>query len=121
MVPARSSLSSTSRTLTSTRCRWIRWSTRWTGLAEFIAVRDRHPVNPTAGPTSAAAADLDHTISVRTGGTSTRDNLASLVRYWHRLKTFGGWTVTRHHRGWQWTSPRGHTYQTQPYDYRLGP
>jgi hypothetical protein len=90
-------------------------------LAEFIAVRDRHPVNPGAGPTAAAAADIDHTISVRDGGTTIADNLASLVRRWHNLKTHGGWSVTRIDRGWQWTSPRGHTYQTQPYDYRLGP
>jgi hypothetical protein len=90
-------------------------------LAEFIAVRDRHPVNPTAGPTSAAAADLDHTPSVRDGGQTIREHLAATVRYWHRLKTHGGWTVTRHGRGWQWTSPRGHSYTTQPYDYRLGP
>ena len=90
-------------------------------LAEFVAVRDRHPVNPTAGPTSAAAADLDHTRSVATGGTTVRDNLAAITRRWHRLKTHGDWHVARHGRGWAWTSPRGHTYTTQPYDYRLGP
>jgi hypothetical protein len=90
-------------------------------LAEFIAVRDRHPVNPTAGPTAAAAADLDHTPAVRDGGQTIRDHLAAVVRHWHRLKTHGGWTAQRTGRGWTWTSPRGHTYQTQPYDYRLGP
>ena len=90
-------------------------------LAEFIAVRDRHPVNPTAGPTAAAAADLDHAISVADGGLTIRDNLPSVVRHWHRIKTFGGWTITRHHRGWKWTSPRGRSYTTGPYDYRLGP
>src|SRR5207248_8478712 len=87
-----------------------------TRLAEFVAVRDRHPTNPTAGPTAAAAADLDHTRSVADGGATIRDNLTSIVRYWHRLKTHGGWTVQRHHRGWQWTSPRGRTYTTGPYD-----
>ena len=90
-------------------------------LAEFIAVRDRHPVNPTAGPTAAAAADLDHAISVADGGLTIRDNLPSVVRHWHRIKTFGGWTVTRNGRGWKWTSPRGRSYTTGPYDYRLGP
>ena len=90
-------------------------------LAEFIAVRDRHPTSPTAGPTAAAAADNDHVVAFDDGGPTTRDNLTSPTRRWHNLKTHGGWTVTRHGRGWQWTSPRGRTYQTQPYDYRLGP
>ena len=90
-------------------------------VAEFVAARDRHPTNPAAGPTSAAAADVDHTVSVRDGGRTTRDNLASLVRRWHRLKTFGGWTVKRVGRHWEWTSPRGRVYRTRPYDYRLGP
>jgi hypothetical protein len=92
-----------------------------TRLAEFVAVRDRHPVNPTAGPTAAAAADLDHTQPYGRGGQTVRDGLASTTRRWHRLKTHGGWHVQRHGRGWAWTSPRGHTYTTQPYDYRLGP
>jgi hypothetical protein len=76
---------------------------------------------PTAGPTAAAAADLDHTISVHDGGTTTRTNLASTVRRWHRLKTHAGWTVTRANHGWTWTSPHGRSYQTHPYDWRLGP
>ena len=45
-------------------------------------------------------------------------NLTALTRRWHILKTHSGWTVTRHDRGWQWTSPTGRTYTTQPYDYR---
>jgi hypothetical protein len=87
-------------------------------LAEFVALRDRHPTNPTAGPTAASAGDLDHTLSRATGGLTTRDNLTALTRRWHLLKTHGGWTVTRHDRGWTWTSPTGRTHTTQPYDYR---
>jgi hypothetical protein len=74
-----------------------------------------------AGPSAAAAADLDHAHSVRDGGLTIRDNLTCVVRHWHRIKTFSAWTLTRHGRGWQWTSPTGRTYQTGPYDYRLGP
>ena len=92
-----------------------------TALAEFVALRDRHPTNPTAGPTSAAAADVDHTVAFGAGGRTMRDNLASVSRRWHLLKTHAGWTVTRTATGWTWTSPRGRTYETQPYDYRLGP
>ena len=88
-------------------------------LAEFVALRDRHPTHPTAGPSSAAAADLDHTISRATGGLTVRDNLTALGRRWHILRTHGRWTYQRLGRGWQWTSPTGRTYLTQPYDYRL--
>jgi len=90
-------------------------------LAEFVALRDRHPSTPTAGPTSAAAADLDHVISQRDGGPSTKDNLHTPTRRWHVLKTHAGWTVHREGRGWRWTSPTGRTYLIEPYDYRLGP
>src|SRR5438270_6123194 len=90
-------------------------------LAEFIAMRDRHPTNPAAGPTAAAAADLEHVIAASKGGKTISENLTYEVRRWHNLKTHGGWTVQRHGRGWKWTSPRGRTYYTQPYDYRNGP
>jgi hypothetical protein len=90
-------------------------------LAEFVALRDRHPSNPTAGASSAAAADLDHIVSERHGGPSTRDNLHSPTRRWHVLRTHAGWTVTRTGRGCTWTSPAGRTYLIEPYDYRLGP
>jgi hypothetical protein len=92
-----------------------------TRLAEFIAMRDRHPTNPTAGPTAASAADLEHVVAASQGGHTVQHNLTYEVRRWHQFKTHGGWTVQRHRRGWQWTSPRGRTYYTQPYDYRLGP
>jgi len=90
-------------------------------LAEFVGLRDRHPTNPTAGPSSAAAADLDHAVPFTAGGRTTRDNLTCVLRRWHLLKTHAGWTVHRAGRGWQWTSPTGRSYLTQPYDYRLGP
>ena len=90
-------------------------------LAEFIAMRDRHPTNPTAGPTAASAADLEHVVAASQGGHTVQHNLTYEVRRWHQLKTHGGWKVQRHGRGWKWTSPRGRTYYTQPYDYRHGP
>jgi hypothetical protein len=91
-------------------------------LADFIATRDRHPTNPCAGRSAAHAADLDHTVPVDAGGATVRDNLASVTRRWHRLRTLGGWTVERIGRGWRWTSIRtGRTITTAPHDYRLGP
>jgi hypothetical protein len=90
-------------------------------LAEFVAMRDRHPTNPTAGTSAASAADIEHPQPFVNGGRTVRANATAVVRYWHRLKTFGGWTVERHGRGWLWTSPKGRQYVTGPYDYRLGP
>jgi hypothetical protein len=87
-------------------------------LAEFVALRDRHPTNPTAGLSAASASDHDHTRSRASGGLTTRANMSALTRRWHILKTHGGWQVTRHGRGWRWTSPAGRTYTTKPYDYR---
>jgi hypothetical protein len=91
-------------------------------LAEFSARHAGHPANPAAGPTPAAACDHDHNRSRRCGGKTVRANLAPLTRTWHRLKTHGGWTLTRHPDGrWQWTSPTGHHHTVEPHDYRLGP
>ena len=90
-------------------------------LADFVATRDRHPTHPTAGPTAASAADIEHNTPFREGGTTTRRGLSTCGRRFHRLKTHAGWNVEPHGHGWKWTSPRGRTYITQPYDYRLGP
>jgi hypothetical protein len=92
-----------------------------TRLAEFVGVRDRHPTNPGAGLCAARSGDVDHVISVRDGGPTVRENLHSPTRRWHRLRTFGGWSVVRQGRGWRWTSWTGRTVTTRPHDYRLGP
>jgi len=90
-------------------------------LAEFVALRDRHPTNPTAGPTAASAGDAEHVQPASQGGQTVQHNLTYNVRRWHQLKTHGGWKAQPHGKGWKWTSPRGRTYYTHPYDYRLGP
>ena len=90
-------------------------------LAEFIAVRDRHPTNPTAAPTSAAAGDLDHIRPRSAGGLTTRANLHSPTRRWHLLRTLGGWQLRTHpDDGITWTSPHDRSYHTGPHNY-LGP
>ncbi|HEU5035250.1 MAG TPA: DUF222 domain-containing protein [Mycobacteriales bacterium] len=93
-------------------------------LAAFVALRDVTATTPTAGPTGSAtgagAGDLDHLIARRDGGPTTRANLHSPTRRWHRAKTLAGWTVHHNdHGGWTWTSPTGRTYDTAPHDYRL--
>jgi hypothetical protein len=91
-------------------------------LGEFVAIRDRHPANPTAAPTAAAAGDLDHVTARGRGGPTTRGNLHSPSRRWHVLRTHGGWRLHAHRDGgWIWTSPQGRTYRTRPHDYRRGP
>jgi hypothetical protein len=91
-------------------------------LAEFVALRDRHPTNPAASPTAAAAGDADHVIPRAAGGSTTTRNLHSPSRRWHVLRTVGGWRLRRHpDGGWIWTSPQGRTYRIDPYDYRRGP
>lgn len=91
-------------------------------LAEFVSIRDRHPANPTAAPTAAAAGDLDHIRPRGAGGLTIRANLHVPSRRWHVLRTHGGWRLTRDAGGRiTWTSPQGRTYRINPYDYRRGP
>ncbi|NIZ91404.1 HNH endonuclease signature motif containing protein [Kineococcus rubinsiae] len=57
--------------------------------------------------------DLDHVVPYAQGGESTAENLAPECRHHHRLKTHTRWQVTPlPTRGWRWTSPTGHTYDT---------
>jgi hypothetical protein len=62
----------------------------------------------------ATACEIDHVIPWPTGTTS-RDNLASLCSFHHRLKTFGGWKLRLDRDGTcTWTSPAGLQYVTRP-------
>ena len=90
-------------------------------LAEFIANRAAHPINPCAGPTAASAGDIDHHQPRSAGGKTIRTNLGPPTRRWHRIKTFTDWTVRQINRRWEWTSPTGRKYTVEPHDYRLGP
>ena len=90
-------------------------------LAEFVGWRDRHPTNPAVGQSSASAGDQDHLVSAGEGGPSSRHNLHSPARRWHRLKTHAGWLAARIGRAVRWTAPSGRTYLIDPYDFRLGP
>ena len=56
----------------------------------------------------ATGCDLDHVIP-HPHGPTCMCNLCALCRHHHRLKTFGGWTLT--HRGnghFTWRDPTGH-------------
>jgi hypothetical protein len=92
-------------------------------LAEYVALRDATPTTPTGAPTPAGSGDLDHLIDHADGGPTTRTNLHTPTRRWHRVKTTGGFTATRNPDGSiTWTSTRtGRTYTVQPHDYRNDP
>jgi hypothetical protein len=62
----------------------------------------------------ATSCEIDHVIPWPTGTTS-KNNLACLCSYHHRLKTFGGWKLTLDTNGaCTWTSPAGLQYVTRP-------
>ncbi len=90
-----------------------------TGLADFIRARDLHCRNPICGQ-PAARADLDHTIPYQPEGTTSQHNLHASCRHHHRLKTHApGWQVEQHlDDRITWTTPTGHTYTSDPHDYR---
>lgn len=87
-------------------------------LAELIRARDRR-CRHYGCEQSARRADIDHTVRFPDGPTIP-ENLASICRRHHRMKTIGensasGWKV-KHKPGGilEWTSPTGRTYATVP-------
>jgi hypothetical protein len=91
------------------------------GLADFVRARDlccRH----SGCRHRATTADLDHTIPYPEGATSEH-NLHARCRHHHLVKTFGaGWRVEQHPDGTiTVTTPTGHSYSSQPHDYRPDP
>jgi hypothetical protein len=93
-----------------------------TALADHIRARDVECRSPICRR-SAADADLDHTVAWSAGGTTSDHNLHARCRHDHRLKTHApGWTVTQSPDGTiTYTTPTGHTYTSQPHDYRPNP
>jgi hypothetical protein len=79
-------------------------------LVEQIQLRDRTCVFPWCNR-PARSCDKDHIVPWDQGGSTSSDNLASLCRRHHRLKTHGGWTYTMLEPGsYLWRSPHGHTW-----------
>ena len=81
-------------------------------LIDFLIARDRTCRFPGCRR-SAALSDIDHAKSWETGGHTSPDNLGSLCRRHHRLKTHDGWSVeSRADGSCTWTSPLGKIYLT---------
>ncbi|HEY2765790.1 MAG TPA: DUF222 domain-containing protein [Pseudonocardiaceae bacterium] len=91
------------------------------GLADFVRARDVYCRRPGCGQ-RATTADLDHALPWPDGPTS-EPNLYPYCRHDHLVKTFApGWTVTPNSDGTlTWTTPIGHTYTSQAYDYHPDP
>lgn len=91
-------------------------------LSEFVRARDVYCRFP---PCRCRAIDteLDHTIAFGTaGGDTAETNLYGGCGLHHHLKhDAAGWTVTQEPNGRiTWTTPTGHRYSSDPYDYRPG-
>ncbi len=79
-------------------------------LVDFLIARDRTCRFPGCRY-PAHRSDIDHVTPWDEGGETTPENLGSLCRRHHRLKTYGGWKVTSSSDGsCEWISPTGKHY-----------
>ncbi|MFD0997326.1 HNH endonuclease signature motif containing protein [Pseudoclavibacter chungangensis] len=85
-----------------------------TAQREFLRVRDGHCRFP--GCTRPARrCDIDHTIAVTDGGTSSLGNMAHLCRRHHTFKHATRWRVEQQEPGrLVWFSPNGDRYSDRP-------
>ncbi len=79
-------------------------------LVDFLLARDRTCRFPGCRA-PARLSDLDHAQSWESGGETSAQNLGSLCRRHHRMKTHGGWKLESNSDGsCLWTSPEGKIY-----------
>ena len=79
-------------------------------LQDFLIARDRTCRFPGCRQ-PAHLSDLDHAIPWNEGGTTSANNLGSLCRRHHNLKTHHGWQLINQPDGaCTWISPAGHKY-----------
>ena len=79
-------------------------------LVDFLIARDRTCRFPGCRY-PAHRSDIDHVTPWDDGGKTAPENLGSLCRRHHRLKTHGGWKVTSANDGsCEWVSPTGKHY-----------
>ena len=85
-----------------------------TAIRDYVTARDQTCRYPCCRQ-PAWHADLDHTRPWHTGGPTCPCNLGALCRTHHILKQLQGWTLTQPRPGiFQWTTPTGRTYTTEP-------
>lgn len=90
-------------------------------LADHVRARDLECRFPTCRRRTLDT-ELDHITAWAEGGTTSDTNLAGGCPHHHHLKHDAGWTVTLHTDArMTWTTPTGHSYTSQPHDYRPEP
>jgi hypothetical protein len=90
-------------------------------LADHVRARDVQCRSPICRR-RAQSCELDHTIAWADGGVTADYNLWAGCVHDHHLKHAPGWTVRQHRDGrLEWTTPTGHRYTSDPYDYRPPP
>ncbi|WP_308283245.1 HNH endonuclease signature motif containing protein [Pseudonocardia nigra] len=89
-------------------------------LADFVRARDvtcRHPICRRR----ALDAELDHIVPFPEGATAEKNLMDGCVHH-HKLKHRPGWQVVAHADGRiEWITPTGHSYCSEPFDYRPEP
>jgi hypothetical protein len=87
-------------------------------LADYIRARDQQCRAPHC-QRPALDSELDHVHAWADGGTTSADNLMTGCPNHHTMKHQPGWQVTiTQDAQVTWTTPTGHRYTSNPYDYR---
>jgi Domain of unknown function (DUF222) len=91
-------------------------------LTDFLRARDQYCRVPICRR-RALDAQRDHTVAFHAaGGTTAERNLYHACLCHHRMRDAPGWSVTQHRDGRvTWTTPTGHRYCSEPFDYRPEP
>ncbi len=89
-------------------------------LADFVRARDvtcRHPICRRR----ALDSELDHIVPFPNGPTAEPNLMDGCVHH-HKNKHAAGWQVIAHNDGRiEWITPTGHSYVSEPFDYRPEP
>ncbi|MBW0119646.1 HNH endonuclease signature motif containing protein, partial [Pseudonocardia abyssalis] len=89
-------------------------------LTDFVRARDVHCRSPLCRR-RALDSELDHTVPYPHGPTAEH-NLTHGCTVHHHEKHSPGWSVVQYPDGTlEWTTPTGHTYVSEPFDYRPEP
>ncbi|MDN5751320.1 MAG: 13E12 repeat family protein, partial [Pseudonocardia sp.] len=89
-------------------------------LADFVRARDVYCRSPLCRR-RALDSELDHTVPFPVGPTA-EFNLTDGCVLHHHEKHSPGWSVLQHPDGRvEWITPTGHTYLSEPFDYRPDP
>jgi hypothetical protein len=88
-------------------------------LRHLVEVRDGQCTQPTC-VRAARRCDFEHAVPYDKGGRTCGCNGGCRCRRDHKVKQSPGWAVTQPRPGYyQWTTPAGRTYTTEPTRYPI--